>query len=62
MSSLVLVRAIVQTEKESLALYSLSDPDAEVAKRAEVLEVRRREAIARLADRWVGKPSNPREP
>ena len=44
--------------KGSLALYSLSNPDAELMRRAEILELRRREAIDRLADRWVGKPSN----
>ena len=45
--------------KGSLALYSLSNPDAELTRRAEILELRRRAAIDRLADRWVGKPSNP---
>ena len=36
--------------------YWLNDPDGEVQKRAKALELRRREAIEKLGDRWAGKP------
>ena len=42
--------------ERGLSPYWLNDPDGEVEKRARALEIRRREAIEKLGDRWAGKP------
>ena len=50
---------VKETERRfelGLTPYGLNDPAGEVARRAKALELRRREAIEKLGDRWAGKP------